>query len=1531
VLAAVFDVFVSYTHADGDWVRRLAENLHEEGLRVYLDEWEVGPGDVIVHSIDEGLMSSHMGVVVVSSTSMKSRWVAEEYAAMIGRAIVGKLRLIPVLYGDAEMPPLLANRMWVDFRGADGPEYERRVRQLAAALRGDRLGPPPRGGGLKPPPGSGLRAEGPLRRTLRIDTDEVILLGGEKNVSHRPRGLDGTAEQRLSQLDRARKGWPEGPTGSATAAGTSIEERLQQALLGVGASLGKSFLAGAAGAALRQAVAQAQSLNEPLELAVDIADERIADLPWETLRVPAPDGEFDPPLVLNSHVRMYRSVPTFAPAPAIQLRGPLRVLVAIGSPETDNERGELLDMEAELALILDMVEAARTTGPAHVRILKHGTAAGIREALEAEGFHVVHITCHALPGRLVLEDEQGGADLVDAEDFAKNLVLAGRGVALVVLSGCSTPLAERERQTEQREGEVALSAVARRLLELGVPAVLAMNAPVSDAYATRLMAQVYHRLATAERPEVLEALSDARWKLENVRSQEPMGSPWRQRAEWATPALFRRGPGLPLYDVRDGLETIGAAAEPALQAGIVVRRVGEFVGRRRERRILRRGLHGEKAGVVIHGLGGVGKSTLAAQLVSDLAEEMALVVSVVGATTVDQVLAEVGLRLFVYCMDRHLPEDHAYRELSQVVRNPQLEWRERLGYLGQLLLGRERVLLLLDNFDDNLEEAEGGGGWQVADAELASLLASWVERPGRSRLVVTSRYPFQLPEGQEGRLEAYHLGPLTLAETRQLIWDLPGLNRLNREEQRRAYADVGGHPRALEYLDALLRGGEARFGDMAERMEGALRARGVSRPRAWMRGARGDLDRALAEAVTLAVDDVLLAELLGRLEPVPGARRLLLGTSVYRLPVDEIGLKWQAGEELELPADPARDERRARLDEAQAAAAREGRSPALEELGLDPELVARIREDWREAMRPPLRVPGGFEEALRALAELGLVAPLEGGADEERTYAVHRWTARALAAISEGRELVAAHRRAAGYWLWRVRVWPQSRERDVEQLVEARHHLHAAGDLDAAVDVTDAVVRQLDVWGAYGWEERLCLETLGWLPERSRQAAAYQHQLGIVAQGRGDYAAALDWYRRSLAVKEELGDRAGMSAGFHQLGVVAQQRGDYEAALDWYRRSLAIEEQLGDSASIAASYHQLGLVAQARGDYDVALEWYQRSLAISGELGNRGAMATSYHQLGNVAYQRGEYEAATEWYRRSLAILEDLGNRGAMATSYHQLGNVAYQRGDYEAATEWHRRSLAIKDELGDRAGVASSYHQLGIVAQDRGDYETASEWYRRSLTITEELQDRAGMARSYHQLGIVAQQQGDHASALAWYRRSLAIAEELGDRAGVASSYHQLGMVAQARGDYEEALNLYRQSLSIDEALGNRAGTAVTYHQLGRVAQKQGDYRAALDWYQRALDIAEALDDQAGIASTASQLGVLLTETGRASAAITYNLTALSTRLRMHSPESAIDVHWLARQRLLLGEDEFQKLVRTRLDEASATNLMQLLSQEKG
>ena len=58
----------------------------------------------------------------------------------------------------------------------------------------------------------------------------------------------------------------------------------------VGRRLTADFLAGPVGAALAARVAEAERLNEVLELGVEVADPGLADLPWEALQVPRSVG-----------------------------------------------------------------------------------------------------------------------------------------------------------------------------------------------------------------------------------------------------------------------------------------------------------------------------------------------------------------------------------------------------------------------------------------------------------------------------------------------------------------------------------------------------------------------------------------------------------------------------------------------------------------------------------------------------------------------------------------------------------------------------------------------------------------------------------------------------------------------------------------------------------------------------------------------------------------------------------------------------------------------------------------------------------------------------------------------------------------------------------------------------------------------------------------------------------------------------------------------------------------------------------------
>jgi hypothetical protein len=1212
-----WDVFVSYGHGDAEWVHALAGNLHRRGLEVFLDVWEIAAGDRLTVRLEQAISATINGVLVVSPHSLGRPWVREEYEALLRQAVEqpGR-RLVPVLYADAELPVFLANRLWVDFRNsATGPAYDAKVEELVRALQG--LAPadrPARDSPLVWPVGQRgetVRAAGALQAVLSVSPLEVSLSDDQGVIASQAHGGLGSSTREAVRDFEWRRDHPRG----------GPPDELDGAIARVGRLLSTDFLSGRVGAGLAGLVARAATLNEVLELALEVQGRE--ELPWETLQLPETSGEVaevgGTALVLHHNVAVYRHAAGLGPRPAHQIRGPLRLLVAIASPESSD--AELFDYERELARIIAAVDPVRKDSHAYVRVLNEGSLDAINTALEQdpEGFHVLHLSCHDAPGMLLLETTDGGPDGVTPERLLEEGLGAGAKLAMVVLSGRASGLGTQQPgagragghkdagDLDQVEGRTALEGFAERLVRAGVPQVLAMQARVSDSYSTDLVAELYGYLAGAATPDPLLALTHARSIVERARQRLPLDDARRGRAEWATPALVLRRPRLGLFDPKAPFGELAEFDTPVLDEGVVVRKVGDFIGRRAELRACRRALSAARAGLLIHGIGGVGKSTLASEVLRSLAGETPIT-SKAGALYVDSVLDEVGARLHRWARNN---SDERLTTVASHLRAADVEWKERWRLLREEVLDVVAMTVLLDNFEDNLHQS--GATWELRDPELADLLARWARQPGKSRLVITSRHPFSLPEQSERRLAAVHLGPLSAAETRKLFWRLPGLDALPFSDQNRAYRNVGGHPRTLEYLDALLRGGEARFDDIAERMERRLEARGIGDPTTWLAEPGRDLDANLAEAVTLAVDDVVLAELLDHLDATPLARDLVIGASVYRVPVDDTALVFQVGETAEPPSDPERLERIREVQQGIGAAHQRSEDGviSLEDAGPSEDDLVRYRLDIEEVMRPPFGRPWRSEEGVVSLEDTGLsesdiavyrthngevgrppiersgeltaavgaaeaaglLAPVHG--DGTNLHIVHRWTARAIAELHPD-AVASAHRRAATYWHWRGDAMTRGKEEYVEQLLEARYHHRAASDTDKAVAVTLPIVVQLQTWGQYGRAAELCRETLNWLPELSVDAADLCHQLGNLALARQDYDLAEERYRQSLDVYESLSNQPAMADSYHQLGILAQARGDYDGAEACHRKSLQLEERLGNELGVARSYHELG-------------------------------------------------------------------------------------------------------------------------------------------------------------------------------------------------------------------------------------------------------------------------------------------------------------------------------------------------------------------
>ena len=180
------------------------------------------------------------------------------------------------------------------------------------------------------------------------------------------------------------------------------------------------------------------------------------------------------------------------------------------------------------------------------------------------------------------------------------------------------------------------------------------------------------------------------------------------------------------------------------------------------------------------------------------------------------------------------------------------------------------------------------------------------------------------------------------------------------------------------------------------------------------------------------------------------------------------------------------------------------------------------RPTWLRNSGRPFDPPDGLAAAVAAARAAGLLIPV-ASEDAPPLHFVHLWTAGALTHLYPD-TTTGAHIRAAAFWHWRIGTLPQSREQDIEQLLEARYHHHAAGDLDEAIQATETAVLQLQTWGQYGRAAGLCRQTLTWLQPDAPKTAVFQGQLGILAYLRGDYDTAEQRYHQALTIFEHLGD-----------------------------------------------------------------------------------------------------------------------------------------------------------------------------------------------------------------------------------------------------------------------------------------------------------------------------------------------------------------------------------------------------------------------
>jgi CHAT domain len=259
----------------------------------------------------------------------------------------------------------------------------------------------------------------------------------------------------------------------------------------------------------------------------DLETGELADLPWELLC----DGETEDFFALSRQTSIVRYLDVPRSSQPIPFTPPLRILAVGASPYNLQP----LDLDAEMRGLDTLNSGASGV---EVKFLAHASAGAVRQELAKDTYNVLHFMGHGLfdrasgEGMLAFEGADGAPDLVSGKAFATKLKDL-RSLGVVMLNACNTARAG------QAGGGNPFRGVATALVLGGVPAVAAMQKPISDRAAIAFSTAFYRHLASGD--SVDEALTEGRQAIHSAKPDS---------FEWATPVLFLRLPEGNVFEAR---------------------------------------------------------------------------------------------------------------------------------------------------------------------------------------------------------------------------------------------------------------------------------------------------------------------------------------------------------------------------------------------------------------------------------------------------------------------------------------------------------------------------------------------------------------------------------------------------------------------------------------------------------------------------------------------------------------------------------------------------------------------------------------------------------------------------------------------------------------------------------------------------------------------------------------------------------------------------------------------------------------------
>ncbi len=224
--------------------------------------------------------------------------------------------------------------------------------------------------------------------------------------------------------------------------------------------------------------------------------------------------------------------------------------------------------------------------------------------------------------------------------------------------------------------------------------------------------------------------------------------------------------------------------------------------------------------------------------------------------------------------------------------------------------------------------------------------------------------------------------------------------------------------------------------------------------------------------------------------------------------------------------------------------------------------------------------------------------------------------------------------------------------------------------------------------------------------------------LGWVSYRQGMTNAAINYHQKSLEMAEKSQDDYLIACSKFGLGTTTIHVHEYENAKQLIEESRRFFHRCGDRLLEAKATGNIGYIFGQLGDSEQQFKYYESAMSLFQEIGDIKSQQIGHHNFVGYCLQKGEKEKAHTHAQKLFELAQMTNHPYHLCIANSDLTAVSLANNEIELALKYSNETRQLAEQLPDSIAVGIAFRSLGSVHHYLGEDDLAIEYLSKSIDI---------------------------------------------------------------------------------------------------------------------------------------------------------------------------------------------------------------------